>query len=38
MNRPAITQMESLYLYKYNIIKDVVFTVKIQKELKEIKL
>ena len=38
MNRPAITQMESLYLYRYNIIKDVVFTVKIQKELKEIKL
>ena len=37
-NRPAITQMTSLYLFKYNIIKNDTFTEKIQRELKEIKL
>ena len=32
-NRPAITQMKSLYLHKYSILEDKSFTVKIQKEL-----
>lgn len=34
-NRPCITQMESLYLYKYNIIEDEPITIKIRKELGE---
>ena len=37
-NRPAITQMTSLYLPKYDIIENTSFTEKIQRELKEIKL
>ena len=32
-NRPAITQMKSLYLHKYGILEDKSFTEKIQKEL-----
>lgn len=32
-NRPQITQMTSLYLYKYNILEDNTFTEKIKKEL-----
>lgn len=32
-NRPAITQMKSLYLHKYGILKDESFTEKIQREL-----
>lgn len=35
-NRPRITQMESLYLKEYNIIKDNSFTEKIKIEFKEI--
>lgn len=35
-NRPRITQMESLYLEEYNIIKDNSFTEKIKIEFKEI--
>ena len=32
-NRPKITQMGSLYLYKYNIIEDNTFTEKMKAEL-----
>ena len=32
-NRPEITQMNSLYLYKYNILENQSFTKKIQEEL-----
>lgn len=32
-NRPAITQMKSLYLHKYGILGDKSFTERIQKEL-----
>ena len=32
-NRPQITQMSSLYLYRYNILEDNTFTEKIRKEL-----
>lgn len=32
-NRPAITQMKSLFLHKYDILKDESFTEKIQREL-----
>jgi len=35
-SRPKITQMESLYLQKYNILPDNSFTEKIQTEFKEI--
>ena len=35
-NRPAITQMRSLYQYKYNILPKESFTEKIQKSLEEI--
>lgn len=34
-NRPKITQMKSLYLNKYGILKDESFTEKIKKELEE---
>ena len=34
-NRPKITQMKSLYLDKYGILKDESFTEKIKKELEE---
>lgn len=37
-NRPRITQMKSLYMQRYGIIKDNTFTEKIAKEFKEIKL
>lgn len=37
-NRPRITQMKSLYMSKYSIVKDNTFTEKIAKELKEIRL
>lgn len=37
-NRPAITQMKSLYLYEYGILEDVSFTQKLSKELEEINL
>lgn len=33
-NRPAITQMKSLYLQKYGILEEKSFTEKIQKELR----
>lgn len=36
-NRPRITQMQSLYLHKYDIIPDNTFTEKIAKELEDIK-
>lgn len=36
-NRPAITQMKSLYLSKYKIIEDNTFTEKLKEELKSIK-
>lgn len=36
-NRPAITQMTSLYLQKYGVLSDETFTEKIKKELKGIK-
>lgn len=36
LNRPKITQMQSLYLYKYNILDDDTFTEKIGKELENI--
>ena len=36
-NRPAITQMASLYNSKYHILNDYSFTEKIQKELEEIR-
>ena len=32
-NRPAITQMKSLYMNKYGILEDKTFTEKIQREL-----
>lgn len=35
-NRPAITQMQSLYLQQYKILKDNSFTDKIKYELEEI--
>ncbi len=38
LNRPRITQMESLYLSKYNIINGSSFTEKIFKELEVVKL
>ena len=34
-NRPKITQMKSLYLNKYGILKDEPFTEKLKKELEE---
>lgn len=34
-NRPSITQMESLYLYKYGILEDTTFTEKLKMELKK---
>ena len=34
-NRPKITQMKSLYLNKYGILRDESFTEKIKKELEE---
>lgn len=37
-NRPHITQMESLYMREYGILKDNTFTEKISKELEGIKL
>ena len=37
-NRPRITQMQSLYLHRYDIIPDNTFTEKIAKELEEVKL
>lgn len=37
-NRPKTTQIESLYLQKYNIIKDASFTEKIKRELEDFKL
>ena len=37
-NRPCITQMKSLYMQKYGIIKDNTFTEKIAKELEDINL
>lgn len=37
-NRPKITQMESLYLYKNNILENESFTKKIQKELEDINI
>ena len=37
-NRPRITQMQSLYLQKYNIVNDSTFTEKIQNELEDIQL
>lgn len=36
-NRPAITQMTSLYLQEYGILPDETFTEKIKKELRGIK-
>lgn len=35
-NRPQITQMRSVYMHEYEILKDISFTEKMQKELKEI--
>lgn len=37
-NRPKITQMQSLYMQTYHILKDNTFTEKIQKELEDIEL
>lgn len=37
-NRPAITQMQSNYLYKLAIIEETSFTDKIKRELEEVKL
>ena len=37
-NRPHITQMRSLYLFKYGIIRDNTFTEKIANELEDVKL
>lgn len=34
-NRPRITQMSSLYLYKFNIIKNESFSIKFKRELEE---
>lgn len=36
-NRPKITQMQSLYLQKYGILEENIFTIKIQKELEDLK-
>ena len=36
VNRPAITQMVSLFINKYSIINDNTFTEKISKELEDI--
>lgn len=36
-NRPRITQMKSLYMQNYKILRDTTFTEKIQKEFEEIK-
>lgn len=38
INRPCITQMQSLYMKQYGIIPDNTFTEKIKKELREVKL
>lgn len=35
-NRPCITQMRSVHMREYDILEDVSFTEKMQKELKEI--
>lgn len=35
-NRPKIIQMRSIYMQKYGILEDIIFTEKIQNELKEI--
>lgn len=37
VNRPRITQMQSLYMHEYNIIPDNTFTEKIKKELEELR-
>lgn len=37
-NRPSITQMESLYMQEYKILKDNTFTEKIKNELGDIEL
>lgn len=37
-NRPVTTQMKSLYLQKYNILEDLSFTEKIEKELEDLNL
>lgn len=37
-NRPRITQMESLYLYRSGILKDSPFTEKLKKELEKIRI
>lgn len=37
-NRPRITQMRSLYMNKYGIVKDNSFTEKIEKELRGIEI
>ncbi len=37
-NRPRITQMKSLYIHRYGIVKDSTFTEKILNEMKEIEL
>ena len=34
-NRPAITQMKSLYLEKYEIVENKSFTEKIQEEMEK---
>lgn len=36
VNRPAITQMESLYLYNLGILEESSFTKKIQKEMENV--
>ena len=38
LNRPKITQMMSLYMNKYGIIKDDTFTEKIAREFWEVEL
>lgn len=35
-NRPEITQMRSIYMKKFEILKEITFTEKLQRELKEI--
>lgn len=37
-NRPATTQMVSLFIKKYSILEDNTFTEKIQKELEDVRL
>lgn len=37
-NRPMITQMQSIYMRKYNIIDDNSFTEKIQKEMESVEI